>query len=383
MSKCVFCFHTLNPDVVRFVCTNFRCMQGNRQVDPVLSQYVGREMKPGWSHEVSKPADQKRWRNPPAEWICRKCSEQMAHSCPTCHHVIPSDSRTADIVTAAFTGARNSGKSVAIGSMSFFLEALIERMGSALILQEECSQSQIGDYVQRLLDGTAPPPTAAGEARSLVFSLGFVNGRARYLSLRDVAGEDLQTPSPPKANLTFLSRADLVVFLFDPLAIESIQHQLADLIPPQSGQLGVPPQTVLTHVLGHIGTGAPRLALAVSKVDALQALAVRPGHIGEIFRQAGAAVNREWPLAPEYHEQDGALLHEEVRAILQVLGGGALVNMVQNPANQRQLDHRFFALSALGGSTDANDVADHGIRPYRILDPLLWEWSERGIVQKV
>lgn len=384
MSKCVYCFHHLNPDEVRFVCTNFRCMQETRQVDPVLSKFLGREVKPGFSHSVTRPADQRRWKDRPTGWLCRKCEEPMAHSCPTCHHVIPSDSASADIITVAFTGARNSGKSVAIGSMSFFLESLVERMGSALVLQAGCSESQIAEYVQRLLDGTAPPPTAAGEGRSLVFSLGYINGRPRYLSLRDVAGEDLQTSTPPAADLSFLGRADLVVFLFDPLAIESVRHQLADLIPAQlHDRQTSSPQTVLTHVLGHIGTGTPRLALAVSKVDALQALAERPGQVGEVFRQAGAAVSREWPTHAEYHDQDGALLHEEVRAILQVLGGASIVNMVENPANQRRLNHRFFAVSALGGSTDANDVDDHGIRPFRILDPLLWECAERGIVTKV
>lgn len=380
MSQCVFCFSSLPEETVRFACTNYRCDPDARQVDRVLSDFVGTEVGMGNIHTESKPADKKRWRDRPRQARCKKCTESMSLTCPVCHHVIPADSAEADIVTVAFTGARNSGKSVAIGSISFFLQSLVERMGSALLLQESCSQSDLQEYVYRLIEGQAPGPTDPNVGRSLVFSLGVIGGKPRYLSLRDVAGEDLQTTAP-KANLTFLSRADLVVFLFDPIAIESVAHQLADLIPDQAGQLGVPPQTVLTNVLHHIGAGSPKLAVTVSKVDALQALAAKPGQIGEIFRQAGGAVNREWPVAGEYHEHDGALLHAEVRAILQTLGAGTIVNMVENPANQRRLEHRFFAMSALGGATDAVDVHDHGIRPFRILDPLLWEFAGRGIVR--
>lgn len=382
MSKCVFCFNQLPEDEVRFVCTNFRCSPDARQVDQVLTTYVGREAKVGQTFSDRKPADQKKWRARPTQVPCARCSEQMAHSCPTCHHVIPDDSHVADIVTVGFTGAINSGKTVAIGSMSFFLESLVERLGSAMNLDAACSESKIEDYVQRLLDGTAPLMTDPRLGRSLVFNLGLINGRKRYLSLRDVAGEDLKTATT-EANLTFLSRADLVIFLFDPMAIESVRHQLADLIPTQANTVNESPQTVLTNVLNHIGHGSPDLAVAVSKIDSLQALAARPGQIGEIFRQPGAAVNREWPLAPVYHETDGALLHEEVRALLQHLGGGTIVNMVENPANQRPLRHRFYAVSALGGSADASELHEHGIRPYRILDPLLHAFSKRGIVGAV
>lgn len=377
MSKCVFCFSQIPENTVRFACINYRCDPDARKVDSVLANFVGTEIKVGEVFIANKPADKNRWSDRPSGMQCRKCSEPMALTCPICHHVIPSDSAGADIVTVAFTGARNSGKSVAIGSISFFLQSLVERMGSALLLQEACSQSNLQEYVYRLVNGQAPGPTDPNVGRSLVFSLGMINGRPRYLSLRDVAGEDLQTASPPKANLTFLSRADLVVFLFDPIAIESVAHQLADLIPDQAGQLGATPQTVLTNVLHHIGSGTPKLAICVSKVDALQALASKPGQIGEIFRQPGGAVSREWGLAGEYHEDDGALLHAEVRAILQTLGAGTIVNMVENPANQRRLEHRFFAMSALGGATDATDVHDHGIRPFRVLDPLLWEFASR------
>lgn len=378
MSKCVFCFHGLPSNVARFVCTNIRCNAQRSQDDPTLSSYVGEAVKTGVNFTAQQPPDAKRWTKPNGV-PCGQCGEQMSNSCPTCHHVIPHDSDTADIVTVGFTGARNSGKSVAIGSMSFFLEELIEQMGSARQYRPAYSRSTPADYEEQLLGGTAPAMTTRGRARSLVFNLGPVNGRTRYLSLRDVAGEDLEN-STPEANLTFLSRADLVVFMFDPLAIDSVLHELADLIPAQPGRVGVAPQTVLTNVLQHIGSGRPRLAVALSKVDALQALAGRPGNYGEVFGQPGAAISRDWKLTPTYHARDGELLHEEVRSVLQALNAGVIVNMIENPASGARLDHRFFAVSALGGATDAQAIDTRGIRPFRILEPLLWEFANRGIV---
>lgn len=380
MSKCIFCFNELPSSVVRFVCTNQRCNAQQNQDDPILGSFVGEAVKTGVTFTAEQPPDVKRW-NRPTSMPCGQCGEAMSRSCPHCHHVIPQDSDTADIVTVGFTGARNSGKSVAIGSMSFFLESLIEQMGSARQYRSAYSQSAPADYEEQLLGGNAPE-TTRGRARSLVFNLGKINGRTRYVSLRDVAGEDLENPTP-EANLTFLSRADLVVFMFDPLAIDSVLHELADLIPAQPGRVGVAPQAVLTNVLQHIGGGRPRLAIALSKVDALQALAGRPGNYGEVFGQPGAAISRDWQLSPTYHTADGALLHEEVRSVLQALNASVIVNMIENPANGSRLDHRFFAVSALGGATDAQAIDARGIRPFRILEPLLWEFARRGIVSSV
>ena len=63
-----------------------------------------------------------------------------------------------------------------------------------------------------------------------------------------------------------------------------------------------------------------------------------------------------------------------------LLNGTSIVNMVENPATKVVLPHRFFATSALGAAADGELLPDHGITPFRVLDPLLWILNEKGVV---
>jgi hypothetical protein len=59
--------------------------------------------------------------------------------------------------------------------------------------------------------------------------------------------------------------------MFDPLRIKAIRDQLHDLLPAQSYS-GGDPRAVLSNVLLAIGSGGPKLAVILSKFDALPAL---------------------------------------------------------------------------------------------------------------
>ena len=69
----------------------------------------------------------------------------------------------------------------------------------------------------------------------------------------------------------FFSRADAVLFMFDPLCVGEVANQLRDLVPPPSS-LGGDPRQVLHTMTNLIGNGSPKLAVILSKFDALQAL---------------------------------------------------------------------------------------------------------------
>lgn len=150
--------------------------------------------------------------------------------------------------------------------------------------------------------------------------------------------------------------------MFDPLRIKGIRDQLHDLLPAQAFS-GGDPRAVLNNVLHAVGAAQPKLAVIVSKFDALRVLrdvegsGVEPDHV-----ERGAAYLRDPSDTPQYDESDGQLLHEEVRSLLTRLHGGAIVAAVENPSTGMRLPHRYFAVSALGAPPSGNRLHSRGSR---------------------
>ena len=80
---------------------------------------------------------------------------------------------------------------------------------------------------------------------------------------------------------------------------------------------------------------------------------------------------------PSLADQD--LLDAEVRSLLALAHAQNLVNTV-TAAQQKGIECRYFAVSALGNAPDADGVHPHGIAPFRVLDPILWVLARMGAV---
>jgi hypothetical protein len=171
-----------------------------------------------------------------------------------------------------------------------------------------------------------------------------------------------------------------VFFMFDPLRVQSIRDQLHDLLPPQMVS-GGDPRGVLNNVLRAIGVGQPRLAVILSKFDALRVLRdVEGSEWGMIMSNAGAAYLRDTSDARLYDDNDGQLLHEEVRSLLIRLNAGSMVAAVENPSTPTRLRHRFFVVSALGQPPTGQRIHARGIAPFRCADPVRWITSSFGVL---
>ena len=219
----------------------------------------------------------------------------------------------------------------------------------------------------------------AYQKNALVFTLTTAQGLRHHLVIRDVAGEDLERPDETTAErLGFFRHADGVFFLFDPLQIDEITHQLRLLVPEQS--LGKPAKEVLDTTVDLVSQGGPRFAVIMSKFDTLQKLrTVRyDNDYTAIMQNAGAAVFRDPGPYGSPNDIDGMLLHEEVRSLLMRFNQGPLVSKVANAS--RRGGHRFFAVSALGAPPNGETLHAQGIAPFRCLDPLRWVLAGTGVM---
>lgn len=385
-TRCPSCFIELPEDVYAWMCVSGRCPE---TPDPIASEYKGVEVLSGPMVQQTRPTEGgARWQ-PIRPVPCATCGEHCQEICGRCRHVLLDGWRESQATCIAMNGARATGKSLFIAVLIKQLDLLLGKMGSTLAYADPHTREKYTNvYEQPLFEarGLMPPTPRGNTANSyqtdpLIFSLGQLNGKRRYLVIRDVAGEDMEEPPPNARRLGFLAFADAVFFMFDPLAVPEVRAKLQDLVPGQL-QSGGSPHTVLSNLLNMVGGRTPRLAVILSKFDAMHELRnVDDVEWKAIMSNPGAGFLRDPGLdSAGYDEDDGALLHHEVRSLLHKLNADKLVLNLENPHGGQNIDYRFFAVSALGESPHGAVLHPRGIAPFRCLDPLKWVLSSTGAI---
>lgn len=383
LTKCPRCFSLLDGSVYTWALAPPTTLYR----DPVASAYLGAPAEIGALLQWNRPAGY-HGPPPPPQSINPNVNAAVVEVCPVCHFTLPPHWRDGQAFCIAMAGARATGKSLYIGVLVKQLQLLCERLGHAMEPATRATASAYATnyetplFVQR---GLMPPtPTVAtqnsAQREPLIFSLGAWHGVRRYLVLRDVAGEDMEAGDLTAPPFQFFRNADGVFFMFDPLRVQSVRDQLQDLLPPQMVS-GGDPRGVLNNVLMAIGPSQPRLAVILSKFDALRVLRnVEGSEWSMIMSNTGSSYLRDTSDSPQYDEFDGQLLHEEVRSLLTRLNAGSLVAAVENPSTQNRLVHRFFVVSALGQPPSGQRLHARGIAPFRCVDPVRWVTSSFGVL---
>jgi len=377
MSKCPCCFTDL-PPAEAWMCASGSCAPAKDAPRGVTGPVRTRERPAGGP------------RLPDAgSMTCESCQGAMVEVCtePSCRFEFPPGWRETPSTCVVMAGARASGKSMYIAVLVKQLEQFGELAGFRVSHATHASMMLYRTVYERPLfeqRGILAPTGRISSADAyqrepLVLDIAPRSGSRHYLVLRDVGGEDLEAASLDMENLRFMANADGVLFLFDPLSLPDVREQLLGLIPTPATQVSGESTAVLDNILRLIEGRRPRLALVLSKFDTLQAIRdVHGGDLSRIMQNTGAAFAREPALRGRYAEQDGQLLHEEIRSLLQWLGVGWLATAMER-LSQQGIEQRFFAVSALGDSPDGAYLHDRGIAPFRCLDPIRWIVTGRAL----
>jgi len=360
---------------------------GPRYLDEVGSAFLGAPAECGPFYKWDRlPGDHRP--PPPPNDASRALQGPVVEVCPVCHYQLPDGWRVGHATCIAMAGARATGKSLYIAVLVKQLELLCENLGFSMEPATRATATAYSTHYETPLfahRGLIPPtPTVHTQAslqrEPLIFSIGVWQGVRRYLVLRDVAGEDMETGDLSAPPFRFFANADAVFFMFDPLRVKAIRDQLQDLLPAQIFS-GGDPRTVLNNVMLAIGGGRPRLAVILSKFDALRVLRdVEGSEWSLIMSNAGAAYLRDTSDAQHYDEAGGRLLHEEVRSLLTRLNAASMVAAVENPSTGTRLVYRYFVLSSLGQPPSGNRLHARGIAPFRCADPVRWITSSFGLL---
>ncbi|KZS62974.1 hypothetical protein [Mycobacterium ostraviense] len=387
MTKCPRCFSVLSDDHYAWI-VDPRIAGIPRYADAAASAYYGAAVTSPPVYDAKRPPGYKGRLHTAADASAAMNGLPVVEICPICHFELPGGWRQGQAVCIAMAGARATGKSIYIAVLIKQMELLCETLSVSMSPTTQASaQAYAVNYEQPLYvqRGLIPPtPTvrtqASHQREPLIFSIGAWLGVPSFVVLRDVAGEDLEAGNTYAPHFRFFADADAVFFMFDPLRVKGVRDQLQDLLPAPSST-GGDPRSVLSNVMLAVGTGRPKLAVIVSKFDALRALRdVEGSDWSYVMSNSGASYLRDSAASRQYDDADGQLLHEEVRSLLLRLQGGSVVTAVEHPFTGVPLPHRYFAVSALGQPPDGNRLNVRGIAPFRCTDPLRWVTSSFGVL---
>jgi hypothetical protein len=382
---CPYCYSPLGVRQIQFRCTGRVGKRGEPcppEVDRVL------QSRTGFSGALP-PVFEADGRSNNAE--CPRCGgATTTRVCPTCHTTLPVHFGKVGSRLIALVGAKETGKTV---FMTVLVHELMHRVGSRF----DAAMSGADDKTRERFAGSYEGPlyresrllgttTTAGQAGRdpLVFRfttaerrmLGAAAPRHTLLSFFDTAGEDLTSQRSIEENVRYLSAADGIVLLLDPLQMRGAR-QLAKpgtRLPAEAG-VADDPANVLERVTDLVMAvdGGPKkkiakpLAIAFSKLDTLT-------H----DLKESSPLRRSAPQTPFFDETDSQEVHAEILRLL-TRWDGARIDQI---ANKHYQQYRYFGLSALGETPSAdNKVSPRGIRPYRVADPFLWALGGFGAIK--
>lgn len=306
---------------------------------------------------------------------CFKC--QAARRVVYCPHYttkeIPQAFWRGPSFSVALVGAKSSGKSNYIGVI---INEIRMKMTSkfncclSITASEESKQVYDDFYYNPLFkDGYVVNATSVGEIPPLIFPLEFMNKRNKVrkvaaLTFYDTAGENLEKKEQMDNYNQYITNANGIIMLIDPLQIDCIRERLPREI-VDANPKNVDPGEVLSRILDRItnitntSTIKTPLALVFTKSD--------------IFKQYGL-LKEDSPLFEEsQHLQRGVFdlsdfenVNKEIENLVENWLGGDLLQQIK-----RFEHHAMFGVSSFGANPIGTKLSEK-IHPIRVLDPLLW-----------
>ncbi len=329
------------------------------------------------------------WIPQPYKSKCIKCQDARKRIfCPSfeVNREIPVGFLDSKSLPIALIGAKASGKSNYIAVLiNEIKKKMTSRFNCSLdICCSEESKRAYDDYYYNPLfrDGEVVQATdAATEMPPLIFPLRFMDRKNRIknvatLTFYDTAGENLDSADSIDIMTRYIPNAQGIILLLDPLQVGSIRKHLEGKIPLPEVNSDV--VDVLSRVIQSIrnvknirGTIKIPLALCFTKIDVLEQFGILP-------EGSCLCEESEHLRLGSFVWSDFENTNIEMRDILANWLDDEIVQMMRQFSS-----YSIFGLTALGGPPNGSMLANGGIKPKRVLDPLLWLLAEHKYIDTV
>lgn len=382
---CLYCFSLFAQEKALFRCTNTNCP--NRPPDPIFAAYEGLPDSGPMGRLIDTPLSPRRLLSraaPTLSTTCPDCQRETSRRvCPVCHHDLQHDAGMVDEKIIAVIGARSAGKSSYIAALVWRLQHEVGmNFGAALNAMNDYTRARYRQDFERplfvdrrVLEATRPAGMEARTKTPMVFRMTFDTGgrrpRVASLVLFDTAGEDMQSLDAMSAEARYICHADALIFLLDPLQIDTVRTLLPQADLPARDPGAEPAQIVerlrelyeRTHNL-RPGQKIDRpVAFTLSKIDTLYPI-IDPG----------SALFRTGEHFGFLNLRDVETVHTEIFNYVQAWMGPAFNNTVRSSFR----NYRYFGVSALGRAPNREVI--QAVTPLRVEDPALWIFHQFGLI---
>jgi hypothetical protein len=383
MSKiiCPFCFHVCIPDEIHFRCMTPTCT--GREIDTIYAEV--RRYEPTVMGRVLTPRRQFLGWGVPRETECDVChTTSYTRLCPHCHFEFSHDVGLVDQRIVAIIGGRATGK-------THYIAALITHLQQEIGKQFDFTIRMLGDHTQErweqdfyiplfvhkmVLQPNRPAEVDPQVKEPLIFRFTFNAGRVRRIlnvSFFDSAGEDMTSLTTMSLQNRYITHADAIVFLLDPLQIPNVRRKLAEAnIPPED------PRASPAYIVGRLRDLFERehklhamqkvktpVAFTLSKIDTLFSL-LEPG---SEFHHPGGHCG--W-----LDLDDVQSVHTEVASYLDMWVNPNFCSIIHDSFAK----YCYFGVSSLGEQPDAKNRLT-AVSPLRVEDPFLWIFYQLGLIK--
>jgi hypothetical protein len=374
---CPFCFTDFTLQDIRFRCMFPTCP--GRAPDPVYANARGLPTTLMGCILIPRKG---KFGNGPVQGVqCGAC-KQMSHTriCPHCHFELAPDIGQVDSRIIAIIGGSATGKTHYIASLVKLLQGEVGQNFNIAVrmMGEDTQRRWINDFYtplfvrKRELAGTQSGFIDSIVKSPLLFRFMFNDGkrlRALNVSFFDSAGEDMTSLASMVVQNRYICHADAIVFLLDPLQIQTVRLQLPPL-PAQKRALPEPnPAASPEYIVGNLrdlferehGLRAVQrvnvpIAFTLSKIDMLSPIL-----------DPGSALLRPGNHPGYVDLNDIQGINTEVSSYLSEWINPSFLSTVRNGFSS----YNFFGVSALGEPPDAKGNLST-VSPLRVEDPFLW-----------
>lgn len=382
---CPFCFNKFSTAEIQFRCINQKC--SGRGEDKTYEKYQGSSlgvMGQGFLPQTNLFSKAMNRLNSQREATCPTCDRVTSKRiCPACHFELMYDTGTTKEEVIAVIGGRGTGK-------SSYISVLIQRLKNEVGSDFNAAVMAIGDITRERYENDFYKPiyrdkkqikgTQSGNVNAItktpmVFRVTLENkGRRRAVNLVlfDTAGEDMCSLDLMSAEARYILYADAIIFLLDPLQIESVREQLPeDDLPPfllDAAPIPIVERLYEIHQQ-HFKLKSEEkikkpIAFALAKIDTLYSI-IDPSSVLRYTSNHRGALN----LA------DTQSVHTEISSYLQTWLGPNFNNLTHSQFK----NYKYFGISALGAPPVNGEVGS--VSPLRVEDPLLWILSELSLIK--
>ncbi len=399
---CPYCFEEFDATEVLFRCINSRCTGYDN--DPVLAEFWGdaqRKAAPFFEGNKKKSFLGLFGNAIPDNGTCPSCGQHSSYTiCPKCHNCIPKEMVDKRGYIISIIGARSSGKTNYITVLIDQMKKELHKLGGLHILPSatadlpkyRTSVRYMEDFYNTLYrNKTCPAQTQIGDEKSrvpLIYRLTCPaeNVDPIFLVFYDTAGENFNDGQTVRNNVKFLDHSDAYIFLMDTFQIPAVKEKLH--IPDSPGDqnydkiLETVVEVLNTPTEGKVTYTKKPMAVTFSKIDAIIA---NP----EAFPEE-TIPNLKMESDSIFLNEEGMKLseidsvHDGIKKALSKKWNeaGFAGNFDTIYKGDNADNYRFFGISALGQKPNADNEVDE-IRPYRVLDPLVWILYKLGYPLKI